>query len=71
MTVMDLMLHSILNKASMLPWREGFFWSRALVQFLNVLDADEQVSKQLHVILQPMVIKIVTDEVDAKMEAWW
>jgi hypothetical protein len=41
------------------------------VQFLNVLDADEQVSEQLHVILQPMAIKIVTDEVDVKMEAWW
>jgi len=51
MTVMDLMLHSISNKASMLPWREGFFRSRALVQFLNVLDADEQASKQLCVIL--------------------
>jgi hypothetical protein len=25
MTVMDLMLHSFSNKASMLPWREGFF----------------------------------------------
>jgi len=25
MTVMDLMLHSISNKAPMLPWREGFF----------------------------------------------
>jgi hypothetical protein len=25
MTVIDLMLHSISNKASMLPWREGFF----------------------------------------------
>jgi hypothetical protein len=46
-----LMLHSISNKASMLPWREGFFRSRALVQFLNVLDADEQANKQLHVIL--------------------
>jgi len=47
MTVMDLMLHSFSNKASMLPWREGFFRSRALVQFLNVLDADEQASKEV------------------------
>ncbi|KAG1876569.1 hypothetical protein DFJ58DRAFT_721033 [Suillus subalutaceus] len=66
---MDLMLHSISNKASMLPWREGFFRSKALVQFFNVLDADEQASEQLRVILRPMAIEIVTDEVDAEMEA--
>jgi len=39
------------------------------VQFLNVLDADEQMSKQLYVILWPMAIKIVTGEVDIKMKA--
>ncbi|KAG2073670.1 hypothetical protein BDR04DRAFT_1094665 [Suillus decipiens] len=69
MTVMDPMLHSISHKASMLPWRETFFRSRALIQFLNVLDADEQASEQLRVILRPIAIKIVTDEVDAEMEA--
>ena len=69
MTIMDLMLHSIPNKASMLPWREGFFGSKALVQFLNVLDTDEWASEQLRVILWPIAIEIVTDEVDTEMEA--
>ncbi|KAG2079259.1 hypothetical protein BDR04DRAFT_1086460, partial [Suillus decipiens] len=56
MTVMDPMLHSISHKASMLPWREAFFRSRALIQFL--LDADEQATEQLRVILRPIAIKI-------------
>ncbi|KAG2065526.1 hypothetical protein BDR04DRAFT_1108368, partial [Suillus decipiens] len=58
MTVMDPMLHSISHKASMLPWREAFFRSRTLIQFLNVLDTDEQVSEQLCAILRPIDIKI-------------
>jgi hypothetical protein len=41
MTVMDLMLYSISERPSMATWREGFFRSKALVQFLNVLDMDE------------------------------
>ncbi|KAG2071437.1 hypothetical protein BDR04DRAFT_1098214 [Suillus decipiens] len=46
-----------------------FFSKQGLIQFLNVLDADEQASEQLRVILRPIAIKIVTDEVDAEMEA--
>ncbi|KAG1886780.1 hypothetical protein F4604DRAFT_1723549 [Suillus subluteus] len=42
MTVMDLMLHSISQRPSMTTWREGFFRSKALVQFLNVLGTDER-----------------------------
>ncbi|KAG2069162.1 hypothetical protein BDR04DRAFT_1102131 [Suillus decipiens] len=33
MTVMDLMLHSISHKASMLPWREAFFEAGPLSSF--------------------------------------
>ncbi|KAG2078831.1 hypothetical protein BDR04DRAFT_1085782 [Suillus decipiens] len=36
MTVMDPMLYSISHKVSMLPWREAFFRSRALIQSKRV-----------------------------------
>ncbi|KAG2072310.1 hypothetical protein BDR04DRAFT_1096954 [Suillus decipiens] len=67
MTVMDLMLHSISNKATMLPWREGFSRSKTLVRFLNVLDAEQQANEQIRVIIRIMAIEIVTDGVDADM----
>jgi hypothetical protein len=49
MTVMDLMLHSISQRPSMETWREGFFRSNALVQFLNVLGTDERASTSMSV----------------------
>ncbi|KAG0693609.1 hypothetical protein DFH29DRAFT_963677, partial [Suillus ampliporus] len=69
MTAMDLMLHSISQRPSMATWREGFFRSKALAQFLNVLGTDERASEQLHVNLRPLAIAMVVDEVDAEMEA--
>ncbi|KAG1744115.1 uncharacterized protein EDB91DRAFT_1346107 [Suillus paluster] len=62
MTVMDLMLHSISQRPSMATWREGFFRSKALVQFLNVLGTDERASEHLHVSLRPLAIAMVIDE---------
>ncbi|KAG2124811.1 hypothetical protein DEU56DRAFT_826637 [Suillus clintonianus] len=69
MTVMDLMLHSISQRPSMTTWREGFFRSNALVQFLNVLGTDERASEHLRVSLRPLAIAMVIDEVDTEMEA--
>ena len=53
----------------MATWREGFFRSKALVQFLNVLEMDERASEQLRISLRPLAIAMVIDEVDAEMEA--
>ncbi|KAG1884152.1 hypothetical protein F4604DRAFT_1735172, partial [Suillus subluteus] len=57
MMFMDLILHSISHRLSMETWREGFFWSKVLVQFLNVLSTDE------------LAIAMLVDEVDTQMEA--